>query len=70
MTPRKKRSDPGWTQKIQADWATVRPIIDALVAGETVEQDTKEFLFKHMVEEMVRLEDLSHAYVAHSKHLY
>jgi len=57
-------------KSIQKDWATVRPIIDTLLNGEAVERETQVFLFKHMVEEMVRLEELSHAYVEHSKHIY
>ena len=57
-------------QDIQSDWATVRPIVDTLISGGEVDRDTQKFLFKHMVEEMVRLEDLSHAYAAHSKQLY
>ncbi len=57
-------------EAIQADWATVRPILDTLVAGGSVDRDSQVFLFKHMVEEMVRLEDLSHAYVDHYDYAY
>ena len=55
---------------IQSDWATVRPIVDTLVQGGSVDRETQVYLFKHMVEEMVRLEELSHAYVQHSKYIY
>ena len=57
-------------QDVQSDWATVRPIVDTLTSGGSVDVETQKYLFKHMVEEMVRLDELSHAYAAHSKHLY
>ncbi|MEM7718256.1 MAG: type IV pili methyl-accepting chemotaxis transducer N-terminal domain-containing protein [Pseudomonadota bacterium] len=57
-------------ESIKADWSGTRPILDALVTGATVSDDQKVYLFKHMVEEMVRLEELSHAYVDHSQHNY
>lgn len=52
--------------QIQSDWAEVRPILDRLATGETVDRETQVFLFKHMVEEMLRFEDISHAYVEFS----
>lgn len=54
--------------RVQSDWKTVRPIMDRLVEGEAVDRDTQVFLFKHMVEEMVRLEDISHAFVEFSRY--
>lgn len=57
-------------ESIKADWTGTRPILDTLVSGEAVSKDQQVYLFKHMVEEMVRLEDLSHAYVDHSKYNY
>ena len=57
-------------ETIQADWSSVRPILDTLVAGGMVERDQQVYLFKHLVEEMVRLEDLSHSYVDHYEYNY
>lgn len=57
-------------EAIQADWSETRPVLDTLVAGEMIDRDTQVFLFKHMVEEMVRLEDLSHSYVEFSRYSY
>lgn len=57
-------------EAIQADWRETRPVLDTLVSGETIDRDTQVFLFKHMVEEMVRLEDLSHSYVEFSRYSY
>ncbi len=51
---------------IQNDWGKVSPIIERLVAGETIDRETQIFLFRHMVEEMVRLEDISHKYANYS----
>ncbi len=57
-------------EAIQVDWRETRPVLDTLVAGEMIDRDTQVFLFKHMVEEMVRLEDLSHSYVEFSRYSY
>ncbi len=53
---------------VQSDWSEVQPILDTLTSGGTIGRDTQIFLFKHMVEEMHRLEEISHAYAEHSKY--
>lgn len=57
-------------EAVQGDWKTVRPILDTLASGGDVDRDAQVYLFKHMVEEMVRLEELSHAYVDFSQYNY
>ncbi len=54
--------------EIKSDWASVRPILDTLTNGGAIDRDTQIFLFKHMVEEMVRLEEVSHAYAENAKY--
>lgn len=49
-----------------ADWAEIRPVVDGIVTGATTEEDLSN-LFQHMADEMHKLEDLTHQYVAYSK---
>lgn len=57
-------------EAVQADWIKVRPILAAALGGETIDRDSQVFLFKHMVEEMLRLSELTDSYVTQSKHIY
>jgi hypothetical protein len=54
---------------ILADWKDVRPIVEAILAGDTNE-DELVYLFHHMADEMHKLEDVTHKYVVESKHDY
>jgi hypothetical protein len=58
----------GLTQ-LMADWTEVRPTVDMVMAG-SIERDALSALFHHMADEMHKLEELSHKYVAFSKHEY
>lgn len=57
-------------ESIQSDWEEVRPILEIALRGGEITRDKQVFLFKHMVEEMVRLSELTDSYVTYSKHIY
>ncbi len=50
------------------DWKSIRPSLDELKSGATVEKSAIEYLFHHLAEELHKLEEISHSYVAFSKH--
>lgn len=56
--------------EVQADWQGTRQILQALLSGATVDRDQQVYLFEHMVDEMVRLEEVLHLYVTYSKHAH
>ena len=58
----------GALREIKMDWGTVRPIVDTLVRGGSVDRDMQVYLFKHMVAEMTRLEEVSQAYAEDAKY--
>jgi hypothetical protein len=52
-----------------ADWSQIRPTVDSVMNG-NVERDELISLFRHMADEMHKLEELAHKYVVFSKHEY
>ncbi len=55
--------------EVLEDWNGVRPVIQQIVAEPSVEQSEIIYLFQHMTHEMRQLEEITHAYVIHSKHV-
>lgn len=51
------------------DWSEIRPTVDSVMSG-SVERDELISLFRHMADEMHKLEELAHKYVVFSKHEY
>jgi len=52
--------------EVQKDWMETKPVLEAITAG-TSEAGAMNYLFRHMADEMHKLEEISHQYVVHSK---
>lgn len=56
--------------QVMSDWKETRPVLEKIVSGESVDRDAQVYLFRHMAEEMIRLEEIAYQYVEFSKHSY